>query len=51
MSTGYARAEGRLARVPDHFRETAQLGLAHMVSDIYFPILIALQPVLVTTPG
>jgi len=51
MSTGYARTEGRPARVPGYFREIAQLGLAHMVNDIYFPILMALQPVLVTTLG
>lgn len=51
MSAGYARAGGRLARVPDSFREIARLGLAHMVNDIYFPILMALQPVLVTTLG
>jgi len=51
MSTGYARTEGRPARVPGYFSEIAQLGFAHMVNDIYFPILMALQPVLVTTLG
>lgn len=40
-----------LANVPGHVQEIAQLGFAHLVNDIYFPILMALQPVLITTLG
>jgi len=36
---------------PGHLREIAQLGFAHLVNDIYFPILMALQPILITTLG
>lgn len=51
MSSTPEGAAGQLAAVPGHLREIAQLGFAHLVNDIYFPILMALQPVLITTLG
>ena len=48
MSPAAAQA---IAQAPARFREIAELGFAHMVNDIYFPILMALQPVLITTLG
>ncbi|MFH0967055.1 MAG: MFS transporter [Methanobacteriota archaeon] len=32
-------------------REIAQLTFAHLINDIYFPVLLALQPILITTLG
>jgi len=39
------------AGIMGRFREIARLGFAHCVNDIYFPILMALQPILITTLG
>lgn len=36
---------------PSRMREIAQLTLAHMINDIYAPVLMALQPLLITTLG
>jgi len=51
VSNNTEGSASKLAAVPGHLREIAQLGFAHLVNDIYFPILMALQPVLVTTLG
>jgi FSR family fosmidomycin resistance protein-like MFS transporter len=40
-----------LVRVPAQVREIAQLTFAHLINDIYAPVLMALQPILITTLG
>jgi FSR family fosmidomycin resistance protein-like MFS transporter len=50
MSTGPAAEQGPTG-ISGQFREIVQLGFAHCVNDIYFPILMALQPILITTLG
>lgn len=39
------------ARVATSLREISELTLAHLINDIYAPVLMALQPVLITTMG
>ncbi|WP_292368108.1 MFS transporter [Methanoregula sp. UBA64] len=39
------------AHEPSRVREIAQLTLAHLINDIYAPVLMALQPLLITTLG
>jgi FSR family fosmidomycin resistance protein-like MFS transporter len=41
----------RAAQPPSRVREIAQLTLAHLINDIYAPVLMALQPLLITTLG
>ncbi|MFA5237204.1 MAG: MFS transporter, partial [Methanoregula sp.] len=36
---------------PSRIREITQLTLAHLINDIYAPVLMALQPLLITTLG
>ena len=50
MSTAPAAAQGTTG-ISGQLREIVQLGFAHCVNDIYFPILMALQPILITTLG
>ena len=50
MSIGSAATQD-MAGVQGRFREIGRLGFAHCVNDIYFPILMALQPILITTLG
>jgi len=40
-----------MAHAPARFREIAQLTFAHLINDIYAPVLMALQPVLITSFG
>jgi FSR family fosmidomycin resistance protein-like MFS transporter len=40
-----------LVRVPAQVREIVPLTFAHLINDIYAPVLIALQPILITTLG
>jgi len=42
---------GKMAHAPARFREIAQLTFAHLINDIYAPVLMALQPVLITSFG
>ena len=51
MTVENEHAKYRLGNLPENFREIFRLGFAHMINDIYFPILMALQPVLITTLG
>ena len=51
MSENQQAAADRPAGATSHLREITQLGFAHLVNDIYFPVLIALQPILITTLG
>ena len=51
MTVENEHAKHRLENLTENFREIIQLGFAHMVNDIYFPVLMALQPVLITTLG
>lgn len=39
------------AHAPDQLRNIARLTFAHIVNDMYFPMLVALQPILITTLG
>jgi FSR family fosmidomycin resistance protein-like MFS transporter len=39
------------AHAPNQTWEITQLALAHLVNDAYFPVLMALQPILITTLG
>ncbi len=41
----------QLAQPPSRLWEIAQLSFAHLVNDIYAPVLMALQPLLITTLG
>ena len=39
------------AHAPGQLRDIGRLTLAHIVNDTYFPMLVALQPILITTLG
>ncbi|ACL17716.1 MFS transporter [Methanosphaerula palustris] len=41
----------RPARTSARLKEISELALAHLINDIYAPVLMALQPVLITTMG
>jgi FSR family fosmidomycin resistance protein-like MFS transporter len=49
--SGTATASDRDIQAPSRLREITQLTLAHMINDIYAPVLMALQPLLITTLG
>jgi len=52
MSNGSGTdASQRVTSVADQVHGIAKLAFAHLVNDIYAPVLIALQPVLITTLG
>ena len=51
MSTHTARPQDHDTPAPSRAREIAQLTLAHLINDIYAPVLMALQPLLITTLG
>jgi FSR family fosmidomycin resistance protein-like MFS transporter len=42
---------GKTAHAPVRLKEIAKLSLAHLINDIYAPVLMALQPLLITTLG
>ncbi|HUM81260.1 MAG TPA: MFS transporter, partial [Methanothrix sp.] len=51
MSESTSLPRDQVARPPSRVREIAQLTLAHLINDIYAPVLMALQPLLITTLG
>lgn len=51
MSTHTSRPQDHAVPAPSRVREIAQLTLAHLINDIYAPVLMALQPLLITTLG
>ena len=51
MSVSTAMQHDQAAQPPSRVREIAQLTLAHLINDIYAPVLMALQPLLITTLG
>ncbi len=51
MSKGTSMTHDQAAQPPSRVREIAQLTLAHLINDIYAPVLMALQPLLITTLG
>ena len=51
MSEGAFQQHDQAAQSPSRLREVAQLTLAHLINDIYAPVLMALQPLLITTLG
>jgi len=51
MSESTSMPHDQLAQPPSRLREIGQLTLAHLVNDIYAPVLMALQPLLITTLG
>ena len=51
MSVSTAMQHHHAAQPPSRVREIAQLTLAHLINDIYAPVLMALQPLLITTLG
>lgn len=51
MSEGTSPVHDHEAQPPSKEQEIAQLTLAHLINDIYAPVLMALQPLLITTLG
>jgi FSR family fosmidomycin resistance protein-like MFS transporter len=51
MSDSTSLPQDRAAQPPSRGREIVQLTLAHLINDIYAPVLMALQPLLITTLG
>ncbi len=51
MSLSISLPRDQEARPPSRVREITQLTLAHLINDIYAPVLMALQPLLITTLG
>lgn len=51
MGKGLETAQTPPAGTTTGLREISELALAHLINDIYAPVLMALQPILITTMG
>ena len=51
MSESTSLPRDQAAQPQSRVREISQLTLAHLINDIYAPVLMALQPLLITTLG